>query len=360
MWFPVDLPTPSEHFVLRTQTSMSTTPFSKSLLLPLSWRTLDTKSELSGKQDGRDVSQFTYAKTTKRNTGLVFSPSAGLWISGLFNEEFVASRNVPDSGTYMVSGALEEFLLREALVRVGVEISPALTLGIALRGQSIKGDVLGSFTALGTERTLYTGRRMGVAAAAMLTVQSVKAAARYEAPVTGKVDIAGESKVSSEAGYLGAAVNFSQSADVQIRGEFGLYEFAKNELGASIRAPSTTRQFNISPLGLAVDARLVPLSVLGAGIQGRLGSSWRAELDLVQGKVFYVSDSEMLPPKSIGESEKGKVYSARLGIALDKTDWESQLFVDYAQMKATRVSAQANLNNTITQWGVGLRAGIEL
>jgi hypothetical protein len=360
MWSPVDLPVASEQFVSRIQTQQSTTPRSKGVLLPLSWRTLDSKSAVTGTQDSRSVSQVTYAKVIKRNTGLSFSPSAGLWISGLFNEETVASRNVPETGMYTVSGAHEEFLIREALVRAGFDLSSALTAGVALRGQSIKGDVLGNFSAQGADRTIYTGRRMGVAAAALFNQPSFKAALRYEAPVTGKVSIGGESKLSSEAGYLGAAANFSQSSSFQIRGLFGVYEYSKNELGTSLRGPNPARQMNFSPLGLAVDARLVPLSVLGIGFQSEWSGQTRIEADVVQGKLYYASSQDMIPPKSIGDSDKANMYMGRLGLSLDKSDWESQIFIDYATMKSSRSGGQSKLENTVSQWGVGLRAGLEI
>jgi hypothetical protein len=360
MWSPVDLPAPSEHFVARIQTQQSTTPKSKGFLIPLSWRTLDSRSTLSGAADVRTGSQVTYAKVIKRNTGLSFSPSTGLWISGLFNEETVAARNVPETGTHSVSGVNEEFILREALVRAGFDLTSSVTMGVALRGQSIKGDVLGSFGAQGTDRSIYTGRRMGVAAAAEFTHQSFKAVFRYEAPVTGKVNIGGESKVSSEAGYLGGAVNFSQSASFQIRGLYGVYEFSKNELGTSLRGPNQSRQFNFSPLGLSVDARVVPLSVMGIGIQSGLSSQARIEADLTQGKLYHVSDPDMLPPQTVGDSEKIPMYSARIGLILDKTDWESQVFFDYGTFRGSRTSGQSKLENNAVHWGVGLRTGIEI
>jgi hypothetical protein len=360
MWAPVDLPAPSEHFVARVQTHQSTTPKTKGFLLPLSWRTIESKASVSGTQDGRSVSQVTYAKLIRRNTGLAFSPSSGLWISGLFNEESVTARNVPETGMHTVSGVNEEFFVREALVRAGFELSSSLTLGVALRGQSIKADVLGNFNAQGADRTIYTGRRMGVAAAAEFVQQNFKAAVRYEAPVTGKVSIGGESKVSSEAGYLGGAVGFSQSSALQLRGMFGMYEFSKNELGTSLRGPNQARQFNFSPLGLAVDARLLPLTVAGAGLQTLVTSNLRLDADLVQGKLLYVSDPEMLPPKTVEESDKAPMYLARLGLSVDKSDWESQFFLDYATLRATRNSGQTKLTNSTAQWGVGLRAAIEI
>ncbi|MFZ9521185.1 MAG: hypothetical protein ACO3A4_11985, partial [Silvanigrellaceae bacterium] len=201
MWFPVDLPMPSEHFVLRTQTQQSNTPFTKGMLLPLSWRTLDTNSSSSATQNGTSTSQTSYAKTIKRNTGLAFSPSSGLWFSALFNEDVTSLRSVPETGTYRVSGALEEFTVREVLARVGLDLNAACSVGIALRGQSVKGDILGNFSVAPDERTLYSGQRMGVAGAAMINWQQLKGAVRYESPLTGKVSIGGESKVSSAPGY---------------------------------------------------------------------------------------------------------------------------------------------------------------
>jgi hypothetical protein len=360
MWFPVDLPTPSEHFVLRTQTQQSNSPFTKGTLLPISWRTLDTNSNLSGTQNGVPTTQTSYVKTIKRNTGLAFSPSSGLWFSALFNEDVASLRSVPETGTYRVSGALEEFTVREVLARVGLEVNSSCTVGIALRGQSIKGDILGSFNMAPDERTIYSGQRMGIAASTMLNWQQVRAAIRYETPVTGKVSIGGESKVSSAPGYLGAAVDYAQSADLHVRGEWGVWEFAKNELGTPVPGPSKLRQGNILPLGLAVDARLLPVSVIGVGTRTAIGSSARLETDLVLGRLYYSNDTDLLPPKSIGDSDKAKMYTLRLGLAFDKTDWESQLFIDYSTMKFSRTSNSNQLSNTLVQWGVGLRAGIEI
>ncbi|NBW82572.1 hypothetical protein EBR21_12535 [bacterium] len=360
MWFPVDLPMPSEHYVLRTQTQQSTTPFTKGTLLPLSWRTIDTNSKMSGTQNGVPVTLTSYAKTIKRNTGIGFSPSSGLWFSALFNEDVTSLRSVPETGTYRVSGALEEFAVREVLARVGLDVNSSCTVGVALRGQSVKADILGSFSMAPDERTIYTGQRMGVAASTTISLQQTKVAIRYEAPVTGKVSIGGESKVSSAPGYLGGAVDYAQSTDLHVRGEWGVWEFAKNELGTPVLGPSKVRQTNILPLGLSVDARLVPVSVMGVGIRNAVGSSTRLETDLALGRLYYSNDTDMLPPKSIGDSDKGKMYSLRMGFAFDKADWESQLFFDYSTMKFSRTTDSNSLTSTLVQWGVGLRAGVEI
>jgi len=360
MWFPVDLPTPADYFVLRTQTQQSHTPITKGLLLPLAWRTTETKSSLSGTQNNTPVSQTTYAKTTRRNVGLSVSPAAGVWFSGLFNEEVALTKNVPDAGMYRVSGAWEEFIIREALVRVGFDVSLSCTLGIALRGQSVKGDVLGSFSMQPDERTNYTGQRLGLAASTLLSFPPFKVALRYEAPVSGKVSIAGESKVSSAPGFLGGAVNFLANNSFSLRGEYGLFEFSKNELGVPVKGPSSTRQVNILPLGLAVDARALPLSVYGLGLRSDLGPSLRFETDAVLGRVYYAADNDMVPPSSIDDAEKAKMYSLRAGLSLEKTDWEAQVFIDYGTMKFSRNVNQSDLTHAMSQWGVGLRAGIEI
>lgn len=360
MWFPVDLPMPSEFFTARTQTQQSTTPRTQGMLLPLSWRTLDGKSTLTTTQNGTSSLQTTYAKAISRNTGIAVSPASGLWFSALFNEDAVQVRSVPDSGRYSIMGASEEFLNRELLARVAFDINSSAAVGLALRGQRIKGDVVGSFSALTTDRTIYSGQRMGIAAATTLSLQSVKIALRYESPVTGKVSIGGESKVSASQGLLGAAVNFSQSDSLHLRGEYITYEFAKNELATSVRSNDKTQATTISPLGLAVDARLLPLSVMGIGLQNKFGGNLRFDADLVLGKVHFVSSPDLVPAKTIPDDQVLPMYAGRFGVSIDKSDLESQIFVDYSSFRSTRSEGQTKLLNASTQWGVGLRSGVEL
>jgi hypothetical protein len=201
---------------------------------------------------------------------------------------------------------------------------------------------------------------MGLAAATMFSLQSVKIALRYESPVTGKVSIGGESKVSASQGLLGAAVNFSQSDSLHLRGQYITYEFAKNELATSVRSNDKTQATTISPLGLAVDARLLPLSVLGAGIQNRFAGDLRFDSDVVLAKVHFVSSSDLVPAKTIPDDQVLPIYSGRFGISIDKSDWESQIFVDYSTFRSTRSEGQSKFQNTTIQWGVGLRAGVEI
>lgn len=360
MWFPVELPMPSDHFATRAPTPQSTTPVTKGVLLPVSWRTLDSRSSVTGTQNNNTVNITTYARVNKRDLGFAFSPSSGLWFAGFFREETNLTRNVPDSGNYRVSGLLEEFTLREGVVRTGFDVSSSLSLGLGLRGQLVKADVAGSFGVATDDRTLYAGQRMGLAAAAVYSQQSLKLAVRYDSPVTGKLTVAGEGKLSSTPGYLGAAVNFAVSPDLSFRGQSGTFEFAKNDLGTAIVSSSRTRQTSVIPMGVAVDVRFVPLSVMGFGVQSRFGSVARVDADLVYGKIYEATEPQMMPPSKIEDSDKASMYAARLGLAIDKSDFETQLFIDYSTAKTTRTTTQSKLDYAIRQWGVGLRAGVEI
>jgi hypothetical protein len=111
---------------------------------------------------------------------------------------------------------------------------------------------------------------------------------------------------------------------------------------------------------MAVDARVVPLSVLGAGVNYRLSSVVGVQADAVRGMMYASSDPELLVPDSLGSDEKQAVNVARLGLSVEKADWESQVFFDYATSKVSFTANNISVSRALSYWGVGLRAGIEL
>ncbi|MEY4064390.1 MAG: hypothetical protein RIR26_598 [Pseudomonadota bacterium] len=360
MWFPVDFPMPNEHFSRRTLTPQVTGPQTKSMQLPVSWRTQELKSAAEQTQNGQTAKTETRASIVKRNMGIAMTPAAGIWFSALFNEEVVAANNIPETGNWRRSGLWEEFRLREVVARTGFDLRSNLQMGLGLRAQSVRADVLGSFSASPDDRVVYSGSRLGMAAAVLANVSPVQISVRFETPVSGKVDIQGESKVSSTSGYTGAAAQLAINSDISCSAVYGFYQSSKNELANSTPSPNKSRRSTIVPIGMAVDARTVPLSVLGAGANYRLSSAVILQADAVRGTVYASNDPELLVPDTVSSGEKQPVNVARLGVSVEKSDWESQVFIDYATSKVSYTANSASVSRTMSYWGVGLRAGIEL
>lgn len=361
MWFPIDFPTPHEHFTQRTLTAQATTPQTKAGLIPLSWRTMDINSTAETTTGTQLSTTSTLARLHKRHLGLAVSPSSGLWFSALFNEEVVSARNIPDSGIWRVSGLTEEFQIREIAARAGFELMSHMQMGLGLRSQSVRGDVLGSFSAESPDRVVYSGSRLGIVAGLQVNLQSLQFALRYDAPVSGKVEIRGESKVSSTPGYTGAAVQVAASSELSLSALYGYYTAAKNELASGVPSPNTSRNLTIIPMGVAVDARLIPLDALGVGISYKMGSNHKLQMDAVRGTAYNTSDPELLAPSTIEDAQKQKMTTYRLGLATEKSDWESQVFADYGSSKISyAASSSQKISRTLSYWGIGLRAGVEL
>lgn len=361
MWFPVEFPTPSEHFVQRTLTPQATGPQTKGLQIPFSWRTSDLKSNSDVTTSGQSAKTSTLARVQKRNLGLAVSPSSGIWFSALFNEELNSARNARESNASSGMFLYEEFLLREAVARVGFDLLNNLQLGFGLRSQSVRGDVVGNFSQGTEKRVVYSGSRLGIVAGALVNSAPFQLALRYETPVSGKVEIQAESKVSSSPGYTGAALQYALNSDVALLAEYGFYNVAKNELASTLPLANANNNATFLPLGGSVDARVVPLKVLGAGLSYKLGSAHKLQVDAVQGQVYSSADPELLVPSEVPEEQKQKVNLLRLGLAVEKSDWESQVFADYSTSK---ISYNLNSTNKVTRsfssWGIGLRAGVEL
>jgi len=361
MWFPIDLPVASEYFVQRAPTAQATTPQSKTFMFPLAWRTLEGKSSQQISPAGaQNTNSVTQAHLSQRTIGLAMSPSSGLWFAALLSEDFLNMRNVPEIGQWRVSGVSEEFFVREGLARVGFDVTSNCNLAFGVRSQVVRGDVLGSFSSAVDERVIYTGQRMGVIVGSVFTLAPLKFSLRYETPVTGKIEASGESKVTSTQGFTGAAVQFQLNGESALMVEYGMYSPSKNELAVPLDTTIKNRRLSVSLLGLAVDARALPLNVLGMGYSTRIAQAAKLETDVALGQIYFTSDPEMLVPNSIGDSEKLKMSKARIGVAIEKGDWESQLFADYSTFKGSRTQGQNQIANTTSQWGIGLRAGIEL
>jgi hypothetical protein len=361
MWYPVDFPMPSEHFVQRTLTPQATSPQTQGVQIPFAWRSIDYNGKADLVVSGQAFKASTLARVQKRNAGIAFSPSSGLWFSVLFNEELAAVRNARDA-TNERGPLSEEFQTREAVARVGLDLLNNIKLGIGIRSQAVRGDVVGSFFVGAQNRVVYSGSRLGVVGAVLVDLTPVKIALRHETPVAGKVDIQGESKVSSTLGYTGGALKFAVNSEAAVFAEYGYYTASRNELASSVRASnSTNNSLFILPLGTAIEARVVPLSVIGAGVAHTMSSVLKLQLDVAQGKMYASSDPELLVPSTVPDDQKQKVNAVRLGLEVEKGDWESQIFADYGQSK---ISYRADANNKVDRshsyWGIGLRAGVEL
>ena len=111
---------------------------------------------------------------------------------------------------------------------------------------------------------------------------------------------------------------------------------------------------------MAVDARLVPLDVMGVGLSQKLGASVRLQFDAMRGTAYLSADPELLIPGKIDDSQKQKVDSFRLGLSIEKSDWESQVFGDYGTSTISYTSSNVKTSRTLSYWGVGLRAGVDL
>jgi len=360
MWFPVDFPMPNEHFVQRTLTPQATAPQTQSLQIPFAWRSLDSNAKADLTVNAQQFQASTLARVQKRNLGVAFSPSSGLWFSLLFNEEVAAVRNTRESNSNRVT-LNEEFQVREAVARVGLDLLNNMKLGIGIRSQSVRGDVVGSFSVSALNRVVYSGSRLGVVGALLVNLAPVQIAVRHETPVTGKVDIQGESKVSSTYGYTGGAVSFAVNSETALLAEYGYYTAARNELASPVPSAGSNNGLTLLPLGTAIEARVVPLSLVGAGVSHSLGSALRLQLDAVQGKIYASSDPELLLPDTVLDDQKQKVNAIRLGLSLEKGDWESQIFADYGQSKVSySIDSSNKVSRSHSYWGIGLRAGVEI
>ncbi|MEN9530703.1 MAG: hypothetical protein RI932_2576, partial [Pseudomonadota bacterium] len=285
MWFPVDFPMPNEHFVQRTLTPQATAPQTQGMQIPFAWRSQDYNAAADLTLNAQPFRASTLARVQKRNLGFAFSPSSGLWFSGLFNEEVAAVRNSRESNSDR--GTLnEEFQLREGVARVGLDLLSNIKLGIGIRTQSVRGDVVGSFSVGSQNRVVYSGHRFGVVGAVLVNLAPVQVALRHETPATGKVDIQGESKINSTVGYTGGALNFTLNAETSLLAEYGYYTASRNELAAPVPLANSTSSQTILPLGTAIEARVVPLSLIGAGISHKMGSVVTLQFDVAQGTVY--------------------------------------------------------------------------
>ncbi|MEY2987334.1 MAG: hypothetical protein RJB13_855 [Pseudomonadota bacterium] len=358
MWFPLDFPVPTEHFSQRVLTLQATAPKSTNSHIPLAWRTREHKSTLSN-LDAQRSDTTTYTKVLSRNAGLAVSPSSGLWFSALYNEDISMVRTVPDSGSWSVGGAHEEFRVREAQARAGFELLNNVQMGFGIRSQTLRAEVLGNLSSAASDTVVYSGSRLGLVAGALIGSPSFSLSLIYQTPVTGKVQIQGESKVSSVPGYLGGALKFIAQSETSLYAQYGIFNPSKNELASSVPLSSNNGR-SISPLGVSVDAKLVPTTVLGFGLTQALSSSLSLNFDAVRGGAFESNDAALLVPDEVDPSLIQKDYAIRVGIALNKSDYESQLFIDYSKLNFSGTVNSSKRERRSTSWGVGLRAGVEL
>jgi hypothetical protein len=349
MWFPIDYPLPTDHFAQRIVTEQATGPKSSDAHIPLSWRTRELKSVVSAPNGADKTSSTTYTKVFARNAGFALSPSSGLWFSALFNEELALVRTV--SGSSGNSGAHEEFRIREVQARAGFELTSNVQLGFGIRTQSLRSEV--SSGSGSSARTLHSGTRLGVVAGAIVGSPSLSLALNYRTPLTGKVNIEGESKLSAESGYLGAALKFTASGETALFANYGIYNASRNEL-------ASTNNDGVVPLGVSVDTKLVPTSVIGFGVEQNLNSSLALVCNLMQGKAYESTDPALLVPKNVDSNELQKTNTARVGVELKKSDYETQLFIDYSQLEFSKTRTSGRFERKSSGWGVGLKAGIAL
>jgi hypothetical protein len=358
MWFPLDFPAPTDHFSQRVLTLQATGPKSTGSHVPLAWRTMEHKSTVSA-PSSQTSSVTTYTKFLSRNAGLSVSPSSGLWFSALFNEELALVRTVPDSGSWAVSGVHEEFRVREAQARAGFELMNNVQMGFGIRSQTLRSEILGSLSASANEVVVYSGSRVGMVAGVLIGSPQLSLALNYQTPVTGKVQIQGESKVSSVAGYMGVALKFVAQSETSLFAQYGVFSDSKNELGTAVPLSSNNNR-SISPLGVSVDARLVPTSVFGLGVRQEVSSSLSLTCDVVRGTTYESADGALLVPDDVDSDLLQKSNGMRLSLSLDKSDYETQLFIDYSQLKFSGTVNSSKRERSSSAWGVGLRAGLEL
>lgn len=358
MWFPLDFPVPTEHFSQRVLTVQATGPKSSGLHIPLAWRTREHKSSVSS-PDSQNAATTTYTRLLARNAGVSASPSSGLWFSALFNEELSLARTVPDTGTWRVSGAHEEFRVREVQARAGFELMSNVQMGFGIRSQTLRAEVLGNLGSSAGDVVVYSGSRLGLVVGALIGSPSLSLALNYRTPVTGKVQIQGESKVSSVSGYMGGALKFDAQSETSIYAQYGVFNTSKNELGASVPLSSNNNR-SLSPLGVSVDARLVPTSVYGLGLTQVLSSSLLLTLDAVRGGAYESNDAALLVPDDVEANLIQNGDMLRVGVNLNKSEYETQLFVDYSRLSFSGTVNGAKRERRSSAWGVGLRAGVEL
>lgn len=359
MWFPLDFPVPTEHFSQRVLTVQATGPKSSGAHVPLAWRTRDSKSKVSVPVSQGTSETTTYTKFLARNAGVALSPSSGLWMSALFNEEQALVRSVPDTGQWLVGGAHEQFRIREVQARAGFELTNNVQVGFGIRSQNLRSEILGTLNSSAGDLLVYSGSRLGVVAGMMIGSPALSLALNYQTPVTGKVQIQGESKVTSVSGYLGAALKFVANNETSLFAEYGLYNASKNELGTAVPL-STNNSRSVLPLGVSVDSKLIPTSVLGVGVTQQLSSSSLVSIDIVRGGAYESSDAALLVPDDLDSDSIQKTYLARLGLSLTKSEYETQLFFDYSQLSFSGAQNTPKRSRESTAWGFGLRAGVEL
>ena len=358
MWFPLDFPVPTEHFSQRVLTRQATGPKSSGSHLPLAWRTREHKSTVSS-PDSQGSSATTYAKMLSRNAGVAASPSSGLWFSALYNEEFSLARTVPETGSWSVGGAHEEFRVRELQARAGFDLMNNIKMGFGIRSQTLRAEVLGNLGSSASDLVVYSGSRLGMVAGMLIGSPSLSLALNYQTPVTGKVQIQGESKVSSMPGYMGGALKFVAQSETSLYAQYGVFNSSKNELASSVPLSSVNSR-NISPLGVSVDARLVPTSVIGLGLIQELSSGVSLTFDAVRGKAYESNDAALLVPDDLDSNLIQNDDTLRVGFALTKSEYETQLFLDYSQLNFSGSVNSSKRERKSAAWGVGLRAGIAL
>jgi hypothetical protein len=264
--------------------------------------------------------------------GFMVAPGGGFGLGLTVKQHQEEVRSTNDNSRYDTLPVGEQLLRREAQARFVLEFTENFRIGGGFRYQALRADVLGSFNLPPEEFSSYKGTLYGAVLGAQMVFDGGGFGLAYLTPLRGKVEIQGESKVTTDAGLAQVAGHWQAAQPLSLGFFYNRWFHENDELAEETTGPNRANQTSISLLGLAPERRFLAIQDVGVGLDFRFAGKLGLRLTPSYEQGEYVRHQE--PDPDVGQRDNAKYvsksYRGKAALLVYDKSFELQAGIDYA------------------------------
>lgn len=251
-------------------------------------------------------------------------PGFTLGFTGMIDNRSVEASSNRGSDRRIV----ETFQTTEGGLRMIVGLSDKARVGLTMRYQAVRSNIVGSFSANESDRTIYTGTLLGYGLGLSVGDKTGSFGVAYLPPLKGKAKVSSESKIMADPGLTMAQVAFEVTPALRVGGVIRKWTHKRDD-----RVQPTTSPINQTAIFLAgtdVERDLLVDQEVQLGVDFLMGGGAAIRLSGATKQYEFVFDPEAVPGASgnVDNRFTSYVYGGALQYAGPKSDFQAGLQIN--------------------------------